>query len=413
MKRFLPVLGALVLVAAVVAVVVWQRSDSKAALAPSGDVVVQYADGSQLWHWGEPETPLVKQVTGELGAKAGMSLDQLRRSGGAIVVTTIDRRAQTGAVDVIHTIAAGEPASLRYSVTAVDPNNGAVKAYAPGNEPSVDYAGGVLKEPGSAFLPFDVVAALQAGKTLDSTYDGRSPRKFGQVAISDRANCGERCTVRDALLKSGNVAMYDMVLNDVGIKPVVTAARQAGVPESVDVDGKKTKLLVGEGENIPNAGVSLGASEARMRPFDLAAAYATFAAEGTRHDAHFITHVTDVNGTTLYQAVTTGIPAFDPDPVRSKDIANQVTGALRAGAGCGAPTSDGACRYGEWRPGVPDEEQVSHAWMIAYNPRISVSVFVGSDKPATPAVDRDGRAVVGSGLPGKLWDAFENKLSQW
>src|SRR5689334_15896658 len=62
MKRFLPVLGALVLVAAVVAVVVWQRADSKAALPPSGDVVLQYADGSQLWHWGEPETPLVKEV---------------------------------------------------------------------------------------------------------------------------------------------------------------------------------------------------------------------------------------------------------------------------------------------------------------------------------------------------------------
>lgn len=412
MKRLLPVVGALVLVAAVVAVVVWQRSDTKTALAPSGDVVLQYADGSQLWRMGEPETSLIKQVASELGAKAGVSLDQLRKNGGAIVVTTVDPKAQTGAIDVIRTFAAGEPASLRYSISAVDPNNGAVKAYAQGIDG--DYAGGVLKEPGPVFFPFNVVAALQAGKTLDSAYDGRSPRKFGEVPISDRANCGERCTVREALRKSSNVVMYDLVSNDVGVKPVVAAARQAGVPESVDIDGQKTQLLVGEGGNTPSAGVSLGASEAKMRPLDLAAAYATFAAEGTHHDAHFVTHITDVNGATLYRAVNTGKPAFDTDPARSKDIANQITGALREDAVCGAQTSsDTACRYGEWRPGVPDQDQVAHAWMVAYTPRISVSVFVGSDKPSTPAVDRDGRAVLGSGLPDKLWNAFEDKLTQW
>ncbi|MEU0884988.1 penicillin-binding transpeptidase domain-containing protein [Lentzea sp. NPDC005914] len=412
MKRLLPVVGALVLVAAVVAVVVWQRSDSKAALPPSGDVVLQYADGSQLWRLGEQETPLIKQVIGDLGAKARMTLDQLRESGGAIVVTTIDRRAQTGAVDVIRTIAAGEAESLRYSITAVDPNNGAVKAYAPGNDPGVDYAGGVLKEPGSAFFPFNVVAALQTGKTLDSAYDGRSPRRFGQLSISDEVSCGERCTVRDALQKSSNVVMYDLVANDVGIKPVVTAARQAGVPESVDIDGKKTKLLVGEGDNIPNATVSVGADEARMRPLDLAASYATFAAEGTHHDAHFVTHITDVRGSTLYRADTKGTPAFDPDPARSKDIANQITGVLQ-GDSCGPAQPEVASRCGEWHMPGPEQGRFSHAWMVAYDPRISVSVFVGSAQPSTPAVDRDGRAVVGSGLPDKLGDAFREKLTQW
>jgi len=409
MKRLLPVLGALVLVAAVLAVVVWQRSDTVAApLPPPGDVVLQYADGSPLWRSGEPETPLVKRVTKELATSASMTVGRLREVGGATVVTTIDPKAQSGALEVIRTVSAGQPASLRYSITAVDPNTGAVTAYAPGNDPAADYAGGVLKEPGQAFFPFNVVAALQSGKTLDSTYDGRSPRVFGQASVSDKADCGERCTVRDALRKSGNVVMYDLVANDVGVKPVVTAAHQAGVPESVDLDGTKTKLLVGDGDNTPNAGVSLGASEARLRPLDLAAAYATFAAAGTRHNAHFITRVTNAGGDLVYRAVDPAKPAFDQDPARSKDIANQITGALRDAGACGP---DAACLNGEWRPGVPDREQVAHAWTVGYTPRASVAVFVGSDRPAAPALDKEGRAVVGSGLPNEMWRAMQEKLT--
>jgi membrane peptidoglycan carboxypeptidase len=147
-----------------------------------------------------------------------------------------------------------------------------------------------------------------------------------------------------------------------------------------------------------------------MRPLDLAAAYATFAAEGTQHNAHFITHVTNAGGNLVYRAADHGKPAFDQDPARSKDIANQVTGALRDAGACG-PQADAACLNGEWRPGGPDREQVSHAWTVGYTPRMSVAVFVGSDQPAVPAVDKEGRAIVGSGLPNEMWRAMQEKLT--
>lgn len=411
MKRFRPVLGALVLVAGVVAVVAWQRPDAVPPPVAPGNVVLQYSDGTQLWRTGDPETLVVKQVVQELEAKAAMTLDQLRTGGGAIVVTTIDPKAQAGAVSVIRAVAAGEPTSLRYSITAVDPNSGGVKAYAPGDDPAVDYAGGVLREPGPAFFPFNAVAALQAGRTLDSTYDGRSPRTFFQTTVRDTANCGERCTVRDALRKAGNVAMYDLVVNDIGIKPVVAAARNAGVPEFVHVEGERANLLVGDGGGIPNGSVSVGASAARMRPLDLATAYSTFAAEGTRRGAHFITHITDVNGSTLYRMVSHGMQAFDQDPARNKDIAKQINAALRDEVCTTSPET--SCQYGEWRPNGLDENVVGHAWMVGYTPRISVAVFVGGDQPTTPAVDSQGRPILGSGLPKTMWQAFEEKLTQW
>lgn len=400
MKRLLPVLGALVLVAGVVAVVAWQRSDVRPELPKY--VVLQYADGSELWRTGGTETFLVKQVIAELAASASLSLDQLRDTG-AIVVTTINPKTQAAATAAVDETSKVQNGLWRYSLTAVDPVSGGVKAYMPGFE-GTDFAGGVLKEPGTAFFPFNVVAALQAGRTLDSVYDGRSPREFGTgfafATIADNANCGQNCTVRDALLKSSNVAMYDLVVNDVGIKSAVTAAHQAGVPEAVDINGFEMKLFVGPDRSAPNGELSLGGRHARMRPLDLAAAYATFAAEGVRRTPHFITHVTDGSGITLYRAVNAGKPAFDQDPARSKEIANQVTSVLKADPACGERGLV-ACRPGVQMMDKPDHDKIQNAWLVGYDQDLSVSVFVGADEATRPIAD--------PALPRKIWEKFEEK----
>ncbi|MGW6447684.1 hypothetical protein [Lentzea sp. NPDC055074] len=157
MKRFLPVLGALVLLVAVVGAVVWQRPEASPDVIATGDVVVQHSDGSLLWRSGQPETPLVGQVLRELGT-IGTSLDRLRAAGGALVVTTIDSKAQAGATEVIRQLATGRPASI----TAVDPASGSVRAYVPGTNPAVDYAGGVVREAGAAARPFGSVTLMRA-----------------------------------------------------------------------------------------------------------------------------------------------------------------------------------------------------------------------------------------------------------
>ena len=337
MKRLLPVLGVLVLVGAVAAVV-WQRFEEP----PERYVVLQYADASELWRSGEPETPLVRQIVRELGTRASLSLDRLRNTG-AVVVTTIDARAQSAGTSVIREKSAArtsvirEKSAARTSVTAVDPASGAVRAYAPGTDPAVDFAGGVVKEPGSAFFPFTAAAAVQEGKALG---EGDAQR-------------------------------------------AIALAHRAGVPEFADVEGSRTKLLDGPG------GV--------LRPLDLASGYATFAAEGVHRDAHFVTHVTDGHGATLYQALDTPQPAFDRDPLRSKEIAQQVTKVLRDDPVCGDDNPYLACRPGVW----PVDGPVRHAWMLGYTPELSVSVFVGGDE-AGGAVD--------AGLPKAVWGTFLEKL---
>ncbi|MGI5503238.1 hypothetical protein [Lentzea sp. CA-135723] len=321
MKRFLPVLGALVLLAAIVGAVVWQRPGSSPEAIAAGDVVVQHADGSILWRSGQPDTPLVRQVVRELGT-IGTPLDRLRDAGGALVVTTIDSKAQAAATEVLRRQATGRPASI----TAVDPSNGGVRAYAPGTDPAVDYAGGVVREAGAAARPFGSVALMRA----------------------------------------------------------------AGVPESAEVEGRGTELL--------------GTEAALLRPLDVAAAYATFGAEGVRHDAHFVTHVTESGGKTLYRWAASGKPALGLDPARSKEFAARVNEELRADPLCGNdPTA--ACLPVE----VKDGDVVRHAWMIGYTPELSIAVFVGGESRP----DVQGRPVTGTGLPNEMLQSFREELLTW
>ncbi|MFI6101769.1 penicillin-binding transpeptidase domain-containing protein [Lentzea sp. NPDC051213] len=132
MKRFLPTFGALVLVAALVGAVVWLRPDPPPpAPTPLKEVVLQYADGSELWssHDGHSgwTSYVVRRVLSELD-QAGLPFDRLQRSG-AVVRTTIDAKAQTTAAAVVGRLVSPKRRDLGASVTAIDPASGGVQVY--------------------------------------------------------------------------------------------------------------------------------------------------------------------------------------------------------------------------------------------------------------------------------------------
>ncbi|TWP50039.1 penicillin-binding protein [Lentzea tibetensis] len=403
MKKLLGVIGVLALV---IGLAVWQRSDDAPPPAVVlKDVVLQYADGSELERIPGSTAHALRlsrvatQVVAEL-PRTGMTLDQLR-SGGATIRTTLDPKAHTVAATTADLTTRGQPETLRTSLTAIDPASGAVKAYWPGKAYKEDYARGILRQAGSTFLPIDLVAALQAGKTLDTTYDGRSPRKIGGQTIRGPQQCSATCTLREALAKSSYPVFYDLVVNDTGTNGVKKAAHQAGVPQSVELDGKKVALLVGEDGSTPNGGIALGADNAELRPFDLAAAYATLASGGVRNEPFFIEKITGADGALLHQAVAKPVSAFHDDHVKSGDIAAQITGALQAN-----PICDGkACQPGAYEsPGSADQN--STAWMVGYTPTLAVSVFVGSDDEHTALKDAAGAPIDGTGLPATIWKGF-------
>lgn len=407
-KRLLAVLGALVLVGAVVAVVVWQRPEDAPPATGAQYFTLEYAQRENIWLStnGEPsQRALVDLVLAEAESVAGMSRDALARSR-ASVTTTIDAQAQNAAMSAAQEVLGTQPVSLRYSLTAIDPATGGVLAYVPGRDrpDDPDFASQVVKAPGQAIFPIDVVAGLQSGHSLDTVFDGRSPRRVAGVELTDSVNCGARCTLREALAQSSGIVMTDLIRNQAGLKALQNAARQAGVPESVVVSGEKRLVLSGEGGGVPGSDAARGTNDAAMRPIDVTKMYATFAAGGVRRETHLISEIRDDNGLVLFRAKDSAAPAFDPDPARSKEFSDQVTSVLKSSSSC----SGAVCR--DARFDHPDSGANLHAWTVGYTDRMAVTALVSSHHAGTPQQTKDGTWIADSGLHRRFWQKFVERL---
>ncbi|HSR10438.1 MAG TPA: transglycosylase domain-containing protein, partial [Thermodesulfobacteriota bacterium] len=169
---------------------------------------------------------------------------------------------------------AGEP--LQAALVAIDPAAGMVTAMVGGRaygETQFNRAADARRQPGSAFKPFVVLAALSAAapgngqKTLSTLVSGEpvsvpTPQGKWTPANFDGKTYG-KMTIRKALEDSVNTATVRLAL-DVGLDEVLKTARAAGIA----------------GPLSPVPSVALGTFEAT--PMELASAYSTIASGGTR-----------------------------------------------------------------------------------------------------------------------------------
>jgi membrane peptidoglycan carboxypeptidase len=336
----------------------------------------------------------------------GFTEDKVRLQGYKIY-TTINKKAQSLAEKTVREVMKGQPKNLREALVAVDPNTGGVKAYYGGeNDESdqVDWAN-TPRNPGSSIKPFDFVALLKQGKGPYAAYDGSSPRTFPgdgvPISNSENVQCPMPCTVMEAMEKSINTVFYDMVVNEVKPSGVVEALKEAGVKNTSQLSSELNNIAIGGGDN-------------KVSPRDMAAAYATFAAQGVQRDAHFVSKITTPDGEVVYQAhdKTRGKPAFDPDEEKSKQIAGNVTKTLEPVLPYSGLVCDNgrACagKTGTHEAREPYSDQNSQAWMVGYTRQLSTAVWVG-DSALNPIKNAEGGVVYGKGLPGQIWLKFMNE----
>ena len=332
-----------------------------------------------------PDGQLDRQVRAELDA-AGFDSGRLD-SEPLRVVTTVDRRAQRTAVGAA-------PKRLRSAVVAIDPRDGAVRAYYGGPDGvGLDHTRS-WRQAGSTMKPFAVAAAREAGVPLDATYNGRSPRSFygypGVIRNDDDIQC-PRCTLTEATTRSINTAFYSLA-RQIGGAAVADVAHRLGVP-AVDPAGRPT---LQEKDGTVLSQIVLGRYE--VTPYDLAVSYATVAAGGLRSHPYLVQSVRAADGTVLYRhrarprtrvlpaavardvaAAMAGVPAYVHQELAAGRPAAAKTGTVQ---GKGAENKD--------------------AWMAGFTPQLATVVWVGTDTSA-PIRDARGRPVEGGTVPAAIW----------
>ncbi len=325
-------------------------------------------------------------------------------SGGLKVITTLDYDLQqigeravveytTGARKVIEKQNGG--------LVSIDPKTGQIIAMVGSRnyfDREIDGNFNVTmarRQPGSAFKPFVYATALKMGYTPETVlldvptefssvcdpygnpYPGRSATQcyFPQ---NYNGRFHGPLSMRYALAQSMNIPAVKM-LYIVGITNAIKTAEDMGITTLVGADRYGLSLVLGGGE---------------VRLVEMTNAYATFAANGTRHQHSAILKVEDKNGNVLQEW------SDNPSNVLDKNIALLINDIL----------SDNVARtpiFGANSPlYIPGRQVASKSgttnsfkdsWAIGYTPSLATGVWIGKN---------DNTPMNASVLASPLWKAF-------
>ncbi len=264
---------------------------------------------------------------------------------------------------------AGEP--LPGLTMSVDPATGEMTAMVGGRgygETQFNRAADARRQPGSAFKPFVLLAAMERaargnGKTTLSTIVSGEPVTVpGATGPWTPSNFESMrygaITVREAVEQSVNTATVRLAL-DVGLPEVVKTARAAGITSPLS----------------PVPSLALGSFE--VSPVELAYAYATIASGGVRYDPFPLFSATTAGGEILTAAKVRWERALDPRAAYLTGYA--LEGVLDRGTAKSAKAM-GIYFPASGKTGTTDENRDS--WFVGFTPDVVCAVWVGYDSGA-------------------------------
>jgi membrane peptidoglycan carboxypeptidase len=379
------------------------------------------------------------------------------QNGGLRIITTIDPLAQADAVKAAGGTVKESPMSpyaggeLQAALVSVEPTTGRVRAYYGGpNGAGCDYAANytdpVLNDgegsgcsgahpPGSSFKTYTLATALMNGYSVNSYWNGKSGQKFpgrerlvknaGEAGGADgrcQSQDPTKCMLWEATEQSLNTPFF-AIANMLGPNKVIATANAAGVHSmwaTVKVDGKdqavRRDLNNYKGNDFSS---EVGFGQYPITVLDHANGQATLAARGYANTVHFVSEVFQKDQETGKEKKVYGekiapkrIPGFtdgisddlnwtlEKVPVRNKQTLN---GWEAAG------------KTGTWQLGE-DNGGNAHAWMVGYtmpdvNKKqlgLATAVWVGNKGDEKAIKLKDGKGLIGSRLPGPIWQYFMN-----
>ena len=330
------------------------------------------------------------------GLLSGYGADALYR-GGLRVRTTIDLGWQRGAEQAVarHLSNRGDPEA---ALVAIDPRTGAIRAMVGGRNfraSEFNLATQGLRQAGSAFKPFVLLAALEQGISPLELRSGPS-----QLAIPDPfcetggapwivSNAGDQSagtmSIEQAMAGSVNTIFAQLTV-EVGPESVADVARRLGI----------------HGRLKPVCSIGLGTSEVTV--LDMTSAFATLAAEGVFVQPRAVERVTGPHGSVV-QASPGGIAQLGVQVVSAQDAlatTRVLQGVIEHGTGtrAGLPGRPAAGKTGT-------AERSTDAWFCGYVPQLATCVWVGYPKRARPMENVGGYpSVYGGTIPAEIWQDF-------
>jgi membrane peptidoglycan carboxypeptidase len=358
--------------------------------------VQQYEPTNTL---GGPQGYLAEMVVKELAAE-GITEEKLNQ-GGYTITTTIDKGLQDMAVASVDNMPADKPANLSTSVVTIDSATGGYLVLYGGADyvtTQFNSATQGTAQAGSTFKPFTLMAGLEAGKTLKDTFDGNSPRTFGDATVRNFSGTSYgTVTLEKATANSINTA-YTALNEEIGPDKTVDVATRAGVPADT------TDL-------IPVLSNVLGT--ASVHPVDVAAAYTTFATNGIVRTPHIVKSVTTkVEGEdSIYYEFEPGADQRAFTEENTAELTYALTQVVEKGSGekasaLGVPIAG--------KTGTSNDNK--SAWFVGYTPQFVTAVALyqsgpnGEQESITPFGDYVNSEITGSSVPLDLWVDYMGKL---
>jgi membrane peptidoglycan carboxypeptidase len=308
--------------------------------------------------------------------------------GGLTITTTLDLKAQENASWAVEQqIPYNDPSGVGQSLTAVEPGTGRIIAMAQNRwykagatddaaytaiNYNVDqrFGGSSGFQPGSTFKPFILAAWLEAGHSLQESFDGSrtsyNPAHFPASCLDGghtwdgnwhfSGGVSKSVTAMQATTGSMN-ASYVAMEYKLDMCQIVDLVSRMGIARADGQDWAYSPSMV------------LGSAE--VSPLSMATAYATFAAKGQYCPPTSIDAVVKSDGNALE------LPERKCSQAISADVANGVskalTNAVQYGTGTRARMNDGRPIAG--KTGTTDGSMA--AWFCGYTPQLAVAIWTG------------------------------------
>ena len=313
-------------------------------------------------------------------------------NGGLKIYTTLNPALQ---VQAEQTVAAGVPPNRQgftAALASIEPSTGEVRALVggPGYDTyKFDLATQALRQPGSGFKVFTLLAAYEAGYGPNDSVDGSSPCAIAfpgdpdllkNPAHNDEGDSSGAISVTSATANSVNCA-FIRIAHEVTLPKVIEMAHRLGLKE----DFKPYPTIV------------IGAQETTV--VEMAGAYATLAADGVFHPPTFIDHINDRNDKTIFKANLAGKRVLDPQVSRMAVQTLRAVVQFGTGTAANLPGREVAGKTGT-------TEQNTDAWFNGFTPQLATSIWMGDPKGRTPMYNVGGLTVFGGTYPARIWAAY-------